>query len=348
MTWNKSLILVVIAIGMTAAIAGTSAAAPSQAANPCEDTEGQKIYAASPAGELIEETSVCLHTGSEIMIVYCNNKDIQPPAESWNLESGVDGYRVQDRQGQGITIIFQSQHDVRITEHLVDMSPDNELTLSPAEAYSSDGPVIDANIRLTSSDEVDSMESVENDFSEAKLEVQSDVDELGELLEQDSLDTDDISEISGLLENMNQQYTTFQESSEELKLLLYERAMMNTQTEQTVVAMEQVMSEQSSVEEDVSAVTSNSMEQLSALRNDAQSTVRMNLLIGLLGGLTVGILIGGVLPWRKGKEVADFYQVSSQNEYSWNVVTLPSLVGVLLVVGGILLMIWAGILGVIV
>ena len=348
MSWNRSLILVVFAIGIVSAIGGISSAAPAQAADPCEGTEGQKIYAASPAGELIDKTNVRLHMGSEIMIVFCNNGEIEPPAEaeSWNLEE-VDGYSVQDPHGQGINIIFQSNTAIRIDERLERISPTNELTLSPPETYSSDGQVIDENIQLTNRNKANRMESAENDFFEAKQEIQEDIDELEELLKQDSLDTNDISEISALLENIDSQYSTFQESSEELEVLLYESAMTNPQTEQTVVAMEQVRSEQSSVEEDVSAATSNSMGELTTLRDDAQSTVRMNLLIGLLGGLAAGILVGGVLPWRKGKEVADFYQVSSQNEYTWDVLKLPFLIGGLLVVGGILLMFQAGILEVI-
>jgi hypothetical protein len=83
------------------------------------------------------------------------------------------------------------------------------------------------------------------------------------------------------------------------------------------------------VEQDAAGAVRSYESALDARATDARSTVRTNLLVGLVGGLLVGVVLGGVVPYVAASSTEGRIRVDSSAEYSRKAQWLPVGVGVL-------------------
>ncbi|MFC4407781.1 hypothetical protein [Haloarchaeobius iranensis] len=83
------------------------------------------------------------------------------------------------------------------------------------------------------------------------------------------------------------------------------------------------------VEQDAAGAVESYESALDARASDARSTVKTNLLVGLVGGLLVGVVLGGVVPYVAASSTEGRIRVDSSAEYSRKAQWLPVGVGVL-------------------
>lgn len=114
------------------------------------------------------------------------------------------------------------------------------------------------------------------------------------------------------------------------------------------IAMSNLQTEQEEIAESTNMELAEKNENLEKTTTNLRMSIATNIGLGAIGGIVFGFVIGAIQPYRKGKKVRDFYQVSSQNRLTTDVLKVPVILGLLLLIGGIVAMAWSGILEVLI
>jgi hypothetical protein len=343
----------VLAVGAVAPVGGVQPEGPEVCDN------GQTVEAVTPAGTTFETDSpLSLYKGSEVVILYCDSGSTTPPSE-WGLEDG-DGYEIENERYQvstetsGVLITFTATREVRMNEY-VEPEVTNELVLSPPESAESD---VTENDVLTESVQFRNQTTAQ-EFTQAVDNLSRDVNALNENIRElnatikkydnETMGAEEfINTTIVLLEEIENTREDVQNSSYTAKTILHDRAMIYRNNEQTIDTMAEIESEQQMLDKKINQTVNQSAESLASIRGDATSTVRRNVLIGSGIAAFLGFLAGFIQPYRKGKEVNDFYQVSSKNEFTSEVLQWPWIIGFVLLISGVGVLVLTGIFEVII
>lgn len=300
------------------------------------------------------EGSEPLYPGTQLSIVVCQageRLDRDSPT-GWSLDEG-NIYVIDGSTEDSVTITITEGEDVDLAKQIVGVSPDNEFILrTPRENlyHGGEDRLLNASIRFQSTAAHNDFVENESRYLDAVTAIDNLVEKIDASRDEISVDSDpgDVKNHAKLLENLSNQQTEIKYTTTNMEHLLHSQAMNHIRAKNTVAAVETLHEQHGVVDEQTDESATTSREELEGIENEIQSSIRTNIGIGLLGGLLFGVAIGVVGLYRKGREVDDFYQVSSQNELTKSVLKLPWIVGTLLVIGGLGVMVWFGLLGVIV
>lgn len=318
----------------------------------CQSTDGTTVLGI--AGGSYYDGNHSLYPGSELQIVVCEGGEPLEYQVDWILsdEERV-GYEISDGEsgsaGPIITLTGQTVTDISSDVELT--TPENDLVFRPPNAHIyTESQLFDGPIRFQSKSDRKSFEDNETTLSNQMAQVESLLAELNEsrsALTSNS-DPEKIEAHGELLENLSTTRAEIDRTTTNMSILLHEQAMHSIQAENTLAARNTLQQEQNSIDEQVKQSSEASEAELKDIEQTFQWSVRQTLGVGLLIGLLLGFIVGFIGPYRKGREVDDFYQISSQNELTTDVLKLPWIIGALFMAGGIAAMVLFGFLGVIV
>lgn len=205
--------------------------------------------------------------------------------------------------------------------------------------------VFEANGALTANEQFEELQVLESEYCRALTAVRANITALGNVSETVA-DADTLGgNATQSLEDLQTSWATFQVAADEIRNEIYETMAQyflppEIRTELRE-AMNSVEAERGGVADNATAALDGYEASLDEVEDDAQSDVRRTLGLGFLTGLVLGAVLGGIIPWRRGSEAKDFYQVSSDVEYELGVLKLP-LIGaaVTLLVGVGTLVLW--------
>ena len=350
MTRRTLLLLGVVAGVLVATSAVASATAAAGTTGACDGHENLTAVAVTPDGETITDEE-SLYPGTELSIVLCDD-GLPVDTDDWNLEDS-HSYEIDDGESDShsVAIVLNATEPFTISE-FGEADPENELTFSvPSPTIEAeDDSLFGTDLRLSDEAAAAELEQERSTFRETVRDIERTADELTNLtaeLESDP-DAETVSDQTETLQTLAQHQSDLHNSSADIERTLYNQAMSQTLAEPTVETMEELRDKQDAVDDDANAAAADVRDSLEGVHQDAQSTVRTHVGAGFAGGLLVGAILGAVLPWWKGKEVADFYEVSSRNEFSTDVLMWPWIAGAVLALAGLGLLVWFDILGVLV
>ena len=360
---KRTALFVLVALITTVGVAGVASAdngveneavfdgALSELDEQCEDVD-DSVIGVTENNELFDD-EVTLHAGTGLWIVVCSGGD----TTEFSLDEN-NGYEIRDNSDNpaGTYIkVTGDKEEIHFTDtELVDKPGIDGFTiLLPDTVYRGGedslfelelrfhGTAMATDFNTNSAEFVTYMNNIDNTIEE--------LDQLNSETERlDQIDTGNITAYEKRLEALRDNQTKAINVSTKMEAMLYERAMTHTQTQDMNQAMEQLHDERNNINDRATDSANESLAVLTEIERDAQSTVRMNVGLGLIAGLLLGLLGGSILPWVKGKEVYDFYQVSSRNTYTSDVLRIPVGLGLIVLLIGVGLMLWFNILGVIV
>lgn len=309
------------------------------------------VVGATPAGSIGADDTITLYPESQLRVLVCEGGEVldRDGGETWNM-TGQDGiYAVEALDERSVRVTVKDPDGFDLERHVENLDSDDQFTVdSPSElVYESE--LLDSDIRLSDASSYEELGSHEESFRNTSEHIDELIESLNETRQTLSADDHDaIDEHKTTLETLRSEQGNVHNETASFKQLLYEQALNHPRTGNATEAMKMLDTEQTERDNETALAASASVERLEEIESDLQSTIRRNVGIGMAGGLLAGILVGVIGPWRKGKEVDDFYQVSSKNKYTADVLKLPVLAGLALLVGGIVGMGWFGILGVLV
>ncbi|MFC7058529.1 hypothetical protein [Halovenus salina] len=336
-------VVLVAFLGAAGTVSGTQAAEA-----PCSGHNNTTVVGVTPTEEIHNET-VVLYPGSELSVVVCeNNTQVSRENGSWTLEES-GAYEIEERDSD-VRIRKTATGSVNLTEAVSGVDPVTGPTIeSPDETvYDGTGRLLDSQLRLYSISAREQLDDKENAFLETRAAITNTTERLDTFNISADADPQAAADYADILRNLTDVRGDLLNETAAVERILYEQARKNPQPENTTMAMNTLQEKESSVVTQTDQAAAESLATLEAVNSEIQSTVRRNTGLGLLGGLLVGLLAGAVIPWRKGKEVDDFRQMSSKNTLTLGVLTVPWVAGAVLLVAGLAALLVFDILGVVV
>lgn len=112
----------------------------------------------------------------------------------------------------------------------------------------------------------------------------------------------------------------------------------------TTAALDRVSATRRETRRTADGAVGNYVAALDRLAASHRASIRGTVLSAMIPGLVVGALLGAIVPYRRGNEVADFYQQRSggTSEYDLRVLRWPLLAAVLVLGVGLALMLFVG------
>lgn len=349
MTRSKILlcVLVVVLVGAAGTVSGADGYDVQ-----CEGFEETTVIGVTPTGELLNGDTDPLYPGSVFSVVVCENGSAldRDGGERWGIDERGEAYEIEDRTQNAVKVrVTAAERGVNLGQY-VDIEHDSEFRIESPGALlydGRDGP-LGTQLRLYDSETSNSLKDHIEAFRNATAKIERLSGELDELSISEEHDPAVAAEYAEKLRNISAAQQTLREETTAIEILLYEQAMNHPRPENITMAMSTLYNERTAATEQPEGTVDESLNRLEIVESKIQSDVRGNVGLGMAGGLVVGIAAGIVGPWRKGKEVDDFYQVSSKNKFTADVLTLPWVVGGVLLVGGLAAMVLLDIFGVIV
>lgn len=339
----------VLLVGLVGA-AGVAVAADSPVCADIADSEdGPVVVGETPAGTLGPGDTITLYPGSELRVLVCEGDGAldRDDGEIWNM-TGQDGiYDVEETSAHSVRITVEDPGTLDLADQIEGPDPDGAFTVQSSERVVHESDLFDTEIQTDDREELDAHEQ---ELRSATERINESITSLNDSLDTLSADADNetVADYREQLEALQNVRSDALNATDALEQELYAQALNHPEPESQPIAMNTLQDEQNTFNDETREIADESVERLEAIESELQSTVRRNVSMGLTGGLLVGIVAGVIGPWRKGKEVEDFYQVSSKNELTTDVLKLPWLAGGILLVGGLVGLFWFGIAGVIV
>lgn len=306
--------------------------------NTCnESLEEPRINVVTPAGDVLNTSNntLSLYPGTQVSIQLCGSTVSD---EDWELRRN-EGYSISQRGNAPVVTIRDGP--VNLSRQIQNVSVSNRLRLQVPQApvYEPDeNQLFSQSIRFNGTGTYARFLQLESEFRERAGNISSLLDELDQNTSEFSA-TSNASEFrryADAFNSLSENYTELQSVRVRLERLLHEQAVRSIQPVNAREMANRLASKQSSIDNRAVATTSEYVNKTEPLKRDLQSTVRTNILIGTVGGLVVGLILGALGPHRKGKDVDFYRQVSSRNRLTADVLTVPGILGLLLLIGGVI------------
>lgn len=336
-------VVLVALLGATGAVSGTQVSEET-----CSGVNETTVLGVTPTGDAFEET-VRLYPGSTLSVVVCEDEARVSRADgTWTVGES-SAYTVDARTNYtvDITAVEGNLSLAEIVSGEVDPGRGLEIEAPDETVYGADR-LLDTRLRLYSIDARTELENRAATFEARVAAIANATEELESFNISAGDDPAAAADYANILRELADARGDALNQTAAMELVLYEQARNHPQPENTTMAMETLQNERSSVVTQTDEAAAQSLATLESVNSEIQSTVRRNVGIGTAGGLVLGVAAGVIIPWRKGKEVEDFYQVSKGNKFTVSVLTIPWVVGGILLGGGLVALFVFDILGVMV
>lgn len=295
-----------------------------------------------PTGETVgSDNSTELHAGTTFGIAVCRDGslneslDVKDNEAYTQLEQETAAPDHDDTVWVRVTGSFNGSDAVDgvedgFTIELAETAASTEFTEQIQFATESDAEELNKQVEALYDDR--------DDLESEREALQAEMEQLG-----DAPDPEAVAGLRDSAEELKDSQTAFLDSTAAVERILYDRAMNYAEATTVIEAIDELMELRTQQQDDTANVTTETTSRLESIRSDARSTMRVSVGGTVLIGLVIGAVVGAIGPYRRGREVDDFYQVT-QMEYSWQVVRWPVIAGAALVAVALGFMWWFDIL----
>ena len=307
----------------------------------CQEYNTVTVVGVAPTGEQIAENTT-LYPGSELTVVVCGDDGTtihRNDGEKWDIEPA-KGYEITDRIENGVKIRLTTTYTGIDISQDINASYENkpQIQLQRDLLYADQNNFFNTKLTLSNPDSKQELNESVRAFQNAAVTLNNLSAGLADVSISEDSSPKAVNDYLTILQNVTNSQQKLNNETVAIRRILYEQALTQTNAENLTTAMNATNSTRAAIEINLTDTVDESLNSLEEAQSNVQSEVRRNIGFGIAGGILLGGILGTIIPWRKGKEVSDFYQVSSKNEFTADVLKFPWIVGIILLVGGVVAM----------
>ena len=300
--------------------------------------QGNGVVGVTQNGVL--EDSVALYAGTEIRLGTCHNGSVQGFDAS--RLGNHDGYEVVENDGTDTPTIRITGAEYPINfSNLLDSTASQGLTVSkPAVTYHSQ--ILDRTMTFTDAESAKKFQQREREYERSVDEFENVSKALGNITADVrsaprlSADAEDSANVA--LGRLSTAHDEMAENADRLR----NDALVGQSNGAAVSVGAAITNNLTATAETGNTAVENYRQAVATHRGAARSTILTYLGGPLLGGILVGAILGAVVPLKQARNVEEQLRLSRNVEYSPRVALIPTIVGIVFVIGGIIVLWYVG------
>lgn len=317
----------------------------------CEERSGTPVLFIAGDSQGYTDT-VTLYPGTNVSVAYCESDSPVSPVEggSWRItdQAGLDSVQLQETTYSAT--IPSDRTRVVLGPKTLSNKPQSEELIVTVQL----GPTVESRLTnqtlLFQATQADSYETNQTEYIEARnntTDAASDLNDITDSINSSEpsafLDQRESAEKS--LKELNASQSTTDARARTLRSQLYAqlRAAMLPSTAHAT-ELEALNDSQQTTDSRTEDALDRYRTALDSVQRAAQRTILINMAAGILAGLVIGAIGGGYRLRQFGKKTQDFRDFSG-SDFDRSLLTVPVVIGLAFLVGGVALLVVSGLGG---